>query len=150
MDSARRKLFAARKIGNLAKAAELQHAVIPSLEDEMEEWDKEESAPDCRHHKMLSYYVSADAIATVVARHTGIPVSRITGRYVPLGSLPNIMSVAFPMRKWHVNQLTSFLFHYSKSRKLLRLEDRLCERVVGQDAALSAVSDCVRLAQTSL
>ena len=66
---------------------------------------------------MLSDFVSADAIATVVARHTGIPVSRITG---------------------------------SESRKLLKLEDQLRHRVVGQDAALSAVSDCVRLARTRL
>jgi len=116
LDAARRELVAARKRGDLAKAAELQHAVIPSLEDDMEAWDKEESAPG-HQHKMLSDFVSADAIATVVARHTGIPVSRITG---------------------------------SESRKLLKLEDRLRERVVGQDAALAAVSNCVRLARTRL
>lgn len=79
LDAAQRELGRARKRGDLAKAAELQHAVIPSLEDEMEEWDKKENAPD-HPHKMLSDYVSSDAIATVVARHTGIPVSRITGR----------------------------------------------------------------------
>lgn len=120
LDAARRELVAARKRGDLAKAAELQHAVIPSLEDDMEAWDKEESAPTSsggHQHKMLSDFVSADAIATVVARHTGIPVSRITG---------------------------------SESRKLLKLEDRLRERVVGQDAALAAVSNCVRLARTRL
>lgn len=115
LDAARRELNLARKQGDLAKAAELQHAVIPSLEDEMEAWDREDSEPS--QHKMLSDYVSADAIATVVARHTGIPVSRITG---------------------------------SESRKLLHLEDRLRERVVGQDAALRAVGNCVRLARTRL
>lgn len=41
-------------------------------------------------------------------------------------------------------------FSLSESRKLLKLEDRLCERVVGQDAALAAVSNCVRLARTRL
>jgi ATP-dependent Clp protease ATP-binding subunit ClpB len=66
---------------------------------------------------MLADFVSAEAIATVVARHTGIPVSRITG---------------------------------SESKKLLHLEDKLRESVVGQDAALSAVSECVRLARTRL
>lgn len=115
LDAAKRDLRAARKKGDLAKSAELQHAVIPSLEDEMKDWDEKESAPT--GHKMLSDYVSAEAIATVVARHTGIPVSRITG---------------------------------SESRKLLKLEDRLRERVVGQDDALSAVSNCVRLARTGL
>lgn len=102
--------------GDLAKAAELQHATIPRLEDELNAWDKKESEGG-NQHKMLSDFVSADAIATVVARHTGIPVSRITG---------------------------------SESRKLLKLEDQLRQRVVGQDAALSAVSDCVRLARTRL
>jgi len=70
-----------------------------------------------KRFKMLSDAVTADAIATVIARHTGIPVSRITG---------------------------------SESRKLLRMEERLRERVVGQDHALVAVSDCVRLARTRL
>ena len=86
----------------------------------MDAWDKKEHASPTEggnQHKMLSDFVSADAIATVVARHTGIPVSRITG---------------------------------SESRKLLKLEDQLRQRVVGQDAALSAVSDCVRLARTRL
>jgi ATP-dependent Clp protease ATP-binding subunit ClpB len=116
LDGARRELLAARKTGDLAKAAELQHSVIPSLEDEMESWD-ESSRVSGQQHKMLSDNVSAEAIATVVARHTGIPVSRITG---------------------------------SESRKLLRLEDRLRTRVVGQEAALRTVADCVRLARTRL
>lgn len=102
--------------GDLAKAAELQHATIPRLEDELNAWDKKENEGG-NQHKMLSDFVSADAIATVVARHTGIPVSRLTG---------------------------------NESRKLLKLEDQLRQRVVGQDAALSAVSDCVRLARTRL
>lgn len=118
LDVARRELAVARKTGDLAKAAELQHSVIPSLEAEMESLDKDDSpAGSGQQHKMLSDYVSAEAIATVVARHTGIPVSRITG---------------------------------SESRKLLHLEDRLRSRVVGQDTALKAVSNCVRLARTRL
>lgn len=116
LDAARRELNSARKSGDLAKAAELQHATIPSLEDEMELWD-ESSRVSGQQHKMLADNVSAEAIATVVARHTGIPVSRITG---------------------------------SESRKLLRLEDQLRQRVVGQEAALKAVSDCVRLTRTRL
>jgi ATP-dependent Clp protease ATP-binding subunit ClpB len=120
LEAAKRALITARKQGDLAKAAELQHAEIPRLEDELDAWDKKEHASPTdggNQHKMLSDFVSADAIATVVARHTGIPVSRITG---------------------------------SESRKLLKLEDQLRQRVVGQDAALSAVSDCVRLARTNL
>lgn len=117
LDTARRDLKVARKSGDLAKAAQLQHAVIPNLEDAMEAWDAAPTSSGSHQHKMLSDFVSAEAIATVVARSTGIPVSRITG---------------------------------SESRKLLKLENRLRERVVGQDAALKAVSDCVRLARTRL
>ena len=110
----RSELAGAVQRGDYARAAELQHAVIPALGEEMEAWDRGEGASEA---KMLSDYVSADAVADVVARHTGIPVSRLTG---------------------------------SESRRLLRLEDRLRERVVGQDPALAAVSDCVRLARTRL
>ena len=117
LNAAKRDLIDARKQGNLAKAAELQHAVIPALEEDMEEWEHGEQPNGGNHHKMLSDFVSAEAIASVVARHTGIPVSRITG---------------------------------SEQRKLLNLEDKLRERVIGQDAALKAVSDCVRLARTRL
>ena len=117
LNAAKRDLIEARKQGDLAKAAELQHAVIPSLEEDMEEWEHGEQPNGGNHHKMLSDFVSAEAIASVVARHTGIPVSRITG---------------------------------SEQRKLLNLEDKLRERVIGQDAALKAVSDCVRLARTRL
>lgn len=116
LDAARRELVMARKQGDLAKAAELQHSVIPSLEHDMIELDNQDHSGG-EHHKMLADFVSAEAIATVVARHTGIPVSRITG---------------------------------SESKKLLHLEDKLRESVVGQDAALSAVSECVRLARTRL
>mmetsp|Transcript_13912 Transcript_13912/g.20633 ORF Transcript_13912/g.20633 Transcript_13912/m.20633 type:complete len:280 (-) Transcript_13912:513-1352(-) len=66
---------------------------------------------------MLADSVSAEAIANVISRHTGIPVSRITG---------------------------------SESTKLLHMEEKLEERVVGQEHALSAVSNCVRLARTRL
>ena len=120
LDAARKDLFLARKQGDLAKAAELQHSVIPTLEQEMmelENRDDHHSSSGGEQHKMLADFVSAEAIATVVARHTGIPVSRITG---------------------------------SESKKLLHLEDKLRERVVGQDAALEAVSQCVRLARTRL
>ncbi|KAL7506673.1 hypothetical protein ACHAXN_005362 [Cyclotella atomus] len=116
LDAARRELVMARKQGDLAKAAELQHSVIPSLEHDMIELENQDHSGS-EHHKMLADFVSAEAIATVVARHTGIPVSRITG---------------------------------SESKKLLHLEDKLRERVVGQDDALQAVSQCVRLARTRL
>ena len=57
----------ALKYGNLAKTAELQHAVNPSLEEDTEAWDREESAPTSssgHYHKILSDFVSTNAIVT--------------------------------------------------------------------------------------
>jgi ATP-dependent Clp protease ATP-binding subunit ClpB len=97
------------------------HATIPRLEHELanlethvEDVKKSKSA---QNHKMLSDSVTAESIAHIVARHTGIPVSRITG---------------------------------DEGKKLLHMEDTLRKRVVGQDHALAAVSNCVRLARTRL
>lgn len=120
----------ARSKGDYAKAGELLHATIPQLEHELQELEEEQdessggdySSPSSskkkkKKHKLLAEAVGADAIATIVARHTGIPVSRITG---------------------------------TESHKLLHMEEELRTRVVGQDHALAAVSNCVRLARTRL
>lgn len=119
LDEAKRDLEKARQKGDFATAGELQHGKIPRLELELHELEKEteDGSKKKRPHKMLAEYVSGDAIATCVARHTGIPVSRLTG---------------------------------SESKKLLEMESKLKESVVGQDSALVSVSNCVRLARTRL
>ena len=118
LEKERANLEAARRRGDFAKAGELMHATIPRLERELHALE-EAPVDDSRRQnkKMLADAVTADAIATIVARHTGIPVSRIAG---------------------------------DESRKLLHMEDKLRRRVVGQDHALVAVSNCVRLARTRL
>lgn len=121
IETARRELTKARRDGDFNRAGELQHMTIPRLEHELEEMERkneeEASKGEDVGNKMLADAVTAEAIAAIVARHTGIPVSRITG---------------------------------SESRKLLHMEETLRERVVGQDHALTAVSNCVRLARTRL
>jgi ATP-dependent Clp protease ATP-binding subunit ClpB len=119
LELARVAMDRARKRGDFSKAGELMHATIPQLEHQIEDLEEAESAASgkSKKKKMLSEAVTADAIATIIARHTGIPVSRITG---------------------------------SESQKLLAMEDKLRERVVGQDHALECVSNCVRLARTRL
>ena len=84
LDQARKELEDARKRGDFTKAGELLHSTLPNLEDEMQKLEQEESLDTVeskkkKKKKMLSDAVSADAIATIIARHTGIPVSRITG-----------------------------------------------------------------------
>jgi ATP-dependent Clp protease ATP-binding subunit ClpB len=117
--SAKKELEHAKGNGEFSKAGELLHATIPRLEQQLH--DLEEGGDSKKRRKsstkLLADAVTADAIATIVARHTGIPVSRITGR---------------------------------ESKHLLNMEETLKQRVVGQDHALEAVSDCVRLARTRL
>jgi ATP-dependent Clp protease ATP-binding subunit ClpB len=115
LEEARHALEGARRQGDFNKAGELLHGTIPNLEDELLE--VEAKADQAESHKMLAEAVTADAVATLIARHTGIPVSRIAG---------------------------------NESKKLLQMEDNLRKRVVGQDHALEAVSNAVRLARTRL
>ena len=115
LDDARKNLEKAKRHGDFAQAGELLHSTIPSLEEEL---DTIVSKVDTNKQNMISNAVSADAIASIVSRHTGIPVSKVAG--------------------------------HDESNKLLHMEDTLRNRVVGQDHALTAVSNCVRLARTRL
>ncbi|GKY98619.1 hypothetical protein MPSEU_000818600 [Mayamaea pseudoterrestris] len=123
LERARQELEMARRQGNFNRAGELLHSTIPRLEHEMEEVEQKVDAASSdkrgKGHKpkMLAEAVTADAVATIVARQTGIPVSRIAG---------------------------------DEGKKLLHIEDKLRLRVVGQEHALIAVSNCVRLARTRL
>jgi ATP-dependent Clp protease ATP-binding subunit ClpB len=125
LSDAQRDLDIARSKGDYARAGELLHATIPQYQDELHKMEGEE-AEDVKKKKtnkkrLLSDAVTADAIATIVSRHTGIPISRISSS-----------------KQQHETQ------------KLLHMEDKLRQRVIGQDHALEAVSNCVRLSRTGL
>lgn len=119
--NARREMDVARSKGDFAKAGELLHSTIPDLEQELKEREEEEDRQTAQKatkgNRLLMDAVDANAIASIVARATGIPVSKISGQ---------------------------------ESQKLLHMEDELRTRVVGQDHALEAVSNCVRLSRTGL
>jgi ATP-dependent Clp protease ATP-binding subunit ClpB len=95
--------------GNLARAAEVKHGLLPAALKELQrqaaELEKDESP------RLLREEVTEEDVARVVSRWTGIPVSRM---------------------------LTS------EKIKLMRLEEILSERVVGQMEAIEAVSDAIR------
>merc|ERR1711933_632379 len=117
---AQHEMDVARSKGDFAKAGELLHSTIPGLQHELETREGEEDRKERKNsdnNRLLNDAVDANSIATIVARATGIPVSKINGK---------------------------------ESKKLLNMEDQLRNRVVGQDHALTAVSNCVRLSRTGL
>ena len=98
-------MFLARRKGDWQKMSELQYGRMPELEARLKQADKGE-APAGKP-KLLRTQVGAEEIAEVVARATGIPVSKMM---------------------------------QGERDKLLQMEVKLHERVVGQDEAIGAVA----------
>ena len=102
--------------GNLGKVAELRYGRIAELEKALKH-ESGELVKIQKDKKMLKEEVDAEDIAEVVAKWTGIPVSRMLE---------------------------------SERSKLLRLEDELHQRVVGQEDAVYAVANAIRRSRTGL
>jgi ATP-dependent Clp protease ATP-binding subunit ClpB len=85
LQQARADLAAAERDGVLSQAGELTHAVIPRLEAELAQW--ESAAAGLGSATMLAEEVTADHIADVVSKATGIPVSRLRLGEVSLPAL---------------------------------------------------------------
>ena len=101
----------AEREGNYGKVAEIRYGKLKELEA------KVQNATATSENKYLKEEVTADDIAEVVSRWTGIPVSRMM---------------------------------QSEREKLLHLEQELHNRVIGQDEAITAVSDAVRRSRAGL
>jgi ATP-dependent Clp protease ATP-binding subunit ClpB len=106
----------AEREGDLGKAAELRHGVVPSLEAQIKE-ENSRLAELQKQKKMLKEEVDEEDIAEIVSKWTGIPVSRLIEGEI---------------------------------EKLVHMEERLRKRVVGQDEAITAVSNAVRRARSGL
>ena len=111
LDQARLALEQAQRAGDLARAGELSYGTIPQLTKQLEEAQSQSSTA------MLREEVTADDIAAVVSRWTGIPVDRMLE---------------------------------GERDKLLRMEEVLGKRVIGQADAVRAVSTAVRRARAGL
>ena len=74
LDKLRIELEAARRDGDLAKMSELQYGKIPELEAKLAAADE---GPDTEEAQLLRNKVTDEEIAEVVARWTGIPVSKM-------------------------------------------------------------------------
>lgn len=75
LDEYRRELEDAESKYDLNKAAELRHGKIPALEKELEQL--EASLEEAAENRILREEVSADTIAAIVSRWTGIPVTKL-------------------------------------------------------------------------
>ena len=116
IEQARFQIDEATRKGDLGKAAELRYGTLPGLEKQLQaENDKLNQLQS--KQRMLKEEVDAEDVAEVVAKWTGIPVSRLLE---------------------------------GEMQKLLHVEDRLRERVVGQDEALLLVANAVRRARAGL
>lgn len=116
LEQLRVQLDQARNAGDLARASEIQYGSIPELERRLA-LEQEKLAEFQRDGVMLKEEVDEEDVAEVVAKWTGIPVSKMLEGEV---------------------------------QKLVTMEERLGERVIGQDEALQAVADAVRRARAGL
>jgi ATP-dependent Clp protease ATP-binding subunit ClpB len=116
LESTKSEAQVAERQGDLSKAAELKYGALIDLEKALEDENKklEELQSDQR---MLKEEVDAEDIAEVVAKWTGIPLSRLME---------------------------------GEKEKLIHMEERLEDRVVGQRPAIVAVSNAVRRARSGL
>ncbi|UFS57055.1 ATP-dependent chaperone ClpB [Comamonadaceae bacterium M7527] len=118
IDKLRFQIEELKRKGDFNKVAELQYGRLPELEKELHAaQDKEASKPADAPNRLLRTQVGSEEIAEVVARMTGIPVSKLM---------------------------------QGERDKLLQMEDKLHQRVVGQDEAITAVSDAIRRSRAGL
>jgi ATP-dependent Clp protease ATP-binding subunit ClpB len=106
----------AQRVGDYAKASELQYGRVPQLEAQIKEQEARLATLQ-QAQRMLKEEVDEEDIAEVVGKWTGIPVSRLMEGEI---------------------------------QKLLRMETRLHDRVIGQDEAIVAVANAIRRARAGL
>jgi ATP-dependent Clp protease ATP-binding subunit ClpB len=114
LEQARTEMEQAQRDYDLNKVAEYQYGRIPALEKQLQEAESKLVAGEA---KLINEAVTADDVAEVVARWTGIPLSRLVE---------------------------------GEKEKLLRLDEILHQRVIGQDEAVQAVADAVLRARSGL
>jgi len=113
LERARKELDTAQRAGDLARAGELQYGRIPELEKQLDM----AAQAEMQEMTLLRNKVTEEEIAEVVAKWTGIPVSKMLE---------------------------------GEREKLLRMEQEIGKRVVGQEEAVKAVSDAIRRSRAGL
>ncbi len=113
IEAARLEMEKAERAYDLNKVAELRHGKIPQLEEELKRQEKK----DRGETTLFKEEVSEEEIAEVVAKWSGVPVTRLVE---------------------------------GEKEKLLRLEEVLHERVIGQDEAVSLVTEAILRARSGI
>ncbi len=117
MDARQTELDQAQRRGDLERAARIRYSDLRELEARLAVAEEAAAKRQARGDAMVKEEVDSEAIAEIVARWTGIPVSRLVE---------------------------------SEREKLVRMEEQLTRRVVGQEHALKAVADAVRRSRAGL
>ncbi|MBP8145717.1 ATP-dependent chaperone ClpB [Pseudorhodoferax sp.] len=117
IDRVRTQIEDLKRKGDLAKVAELQYGRLPELEKKLAAAQANEAGRAKDKPQLLKTLVGAEEIAEVVARATGIPVSKLM---------------------------------QGERDKLLAMEDKLHQTVVGQEEAIVAVADAIRRSRAGL
>ena len=113
IESTRAEMERAERAYDLNLVAELKHGKLPNLEAELEKLEKTEKKDD----SILKEEVTAEEIADIVARWTGVPVTKLIE---------------------------------GEREKILRLQNILHERVIGQNEAVDAVSEAIMRARAGI
>lgn len=113
IDTCRIEMEKAERNYDLNAVAQLRHGKMPELEAKLQQLE----AADAKEGALLKEEVSQDEIASIVAKWTGVPVTRLVE---------------------------------GEKEKLLRLEEVLHERVVGQEEAVTLVSEAILRARAGI
>jgi ATP-dependent Clp protease ATP-binding subunit ClpB len=117
LEEANREVERAERETDLERAAELKFGEIPELEKRIAEQGERLEELHSGGEVLLAEQVTEEDVAEVVAKWTGIPVSRLMEGEV---------------------------------QKLIQMEERLHDRVIGQDEAIAAVSNALRRSRAGL
>ncbi|MEM7807979.1 MAG: ATP-dependent chaperone ClpB, partial [Planctomycetota bacterium] len=117
LDAKQVELEQAQRAGDFEKAARIQYGELPELSKKIDDATARFQELAESGEALVKEEIDAEAVAAIVSRWTGIPVSRMLE---------------------------------GERDKLVKMEDRLHARVVGQDEAVTAVSDAVRRSRAGL
>ena len=113
LEKTRHEMKNAEQTYDLNRVAELRHGKIPQMEAELAQLESSST----KKSQLFKEEVSAEEIAEIVARWTGVPVTRLL---------------------------------QGEKEKLLHLDDALHKRVIGQDEAVTAVSESILRARSGI